>query len=239
MHAPITHIHSELSNQTLPWHGSDSESVYQKNLLDRRDELERYGWIDADITYRFNSHGFRSDEFDSSPSIMFLGCSHTMGTGLAQHQVYTSLVSQQLGLKCVNLGLSGGASDSAFRLANHYLLKIQPKIVFLLAPDQARLEILGIDRAQALNPWSKDALGQSNYYRQWLAVEENQRLNQEKNILAIELLCQRAQIKFAHLYSWHTVNHPDSTADKARDLSHWGPLRHQAIAAQVLETIGN
>lgn len=237
MHATIFHLHSNYANQEVMWFGGDSQQKYQTNLKEHRHELEKYNWIDHPITYKFNSHGFRSNEFNDRPSIMFLGCSHTLGVGLPVEMTWTHLVSQQLNLESCNLGLASGSCDSAFRIANHYIPKLKPQIVFLLAPDQARLEILGTDSIEALTAMDSTGLAKENFYRKWLSVEENQRMNQEKNILAIKHLCQVNNIKFANLYSWHTVNYGNDTADKARDLQHWGQLRNQDIANHALETI--
>lgn len=237
MHATINHLHTKFAGQQVSWFNSDSAQAYQQNLKNNRAQLEKYGWIDADITYKFNSHGFRSNEFSDLPSIMFLGCSHTLGVGLPLEMTWTHLVSQQLGLESCNLGLASSSCDSAFRLANHYVPKIKPSIVFLLAPDQARLEVLGVDSITAITAMDSTGLSQDKFYKQWLAVEENQRLNQEKNIIAIREICRQHNTKFTNLYSWHTVNYGNDTSDKARDLQHWGRLRNQDIANHVLETI--
>lgn len=237
MHASIVHLQSRYANQEVLWFGSDSQQRYQTNLKEHKDQLEKYNWIDNPITYKFNSHGFRSNEFSNKPSIMFLGCSHTVGIGLPVEATWPYIVSQKLNLEMCNLGLSSGSCDSAFRIANHYVSKIKPQVVFLLAPDQARLEVLGIDSIDAITAMDASGLAKETFYRKWLSVEENQRMNQEKNILAIKHLCHVNNVKFANLYSWHTVNYGNATADKARDLQHWGRLRNQDIANHVLETI--
>jgi hypothetical protein len=119
----------------------DTEQLYHKNLRDNYEELEKYGWIDRTILYKFNSLGFRCEEFTDDPSIMFLGCSHTQGIGLPIESIWPTIVSNELNLKCVNLGQAGCSSDTAFRLLHGYIDKINPKIVVYMDPPGMRFEL--------------------------------------------------------------------------------------------------
>ena len=97
-------------------------------------------WVD-EITYTFNSYGFRSDEFEEdNDSIIFLGCSHTMGVGLPSNRVWCHLVASSLGLRYFNLGIGAGSLDSAFRVFSEWYPIIKPKYVFLQKP-RPRAEI--------------------------------------------------------------------------------------------------
>ena len=102
-----------------------------------------------------------------------------MGIGLPLDDIFPTKVSSLLNLKCLNLGIAGSSSDTAFRLALHYLEKLRPKIVVLSILYPARIEILGIDSARNLAPgWGS----QPDLYKEWLSTEENIYLNKMKNM---------------------------------------------------------
>ena len=78
----------------------DTEERYLENLKLKRPEMESNGWINQEITYKFNSFAFRCNEFTSDPSILFLGCSHTVGVGLPIEHTWPTIVANNLNLKC-------------------------------------------------------------------------------------------------------------------------------------------
>ena len=118
-------------NTSVNWLNTDSREEFLKNLKNDHAKLVKNGWIKNPISYTFNSEGFRSEEFTQDDSILFLGCSVTMGIGLPLVDIFPTKVSTALNLKCQNLGLAGTSSDTAFRLALHYLEKLRPKVVVL------------------------------------------------------------------------------------------------------------
>ena len=64
-----------LANQVVNWLTMDTEKRYKKHLANSntRKILEKFGWIDYDITYSFNEHGYRSDSFEQNCQILFNG----------------------------------------------------------------------------------------------------------------------------------------------------------------------
>jgi hypothetical protein len=225
------HHHKKFANTELLWYPYDDEETYQKNLLARRDELIRLGWLDRKITYKFNSVGHRGDEFQDG-SIVFLGCSITFGIGLPLECIYPTVVSAALDLPCANLAVSGSSSDTAFRLAEYWLPKLKPKIVIMMAPDKSRLELLD---KEVSNFRVSDYTRHSIFYQKWLMNEENSRLNQLKNILAIKSICSELSIKFLPFTVEQDFCFVES--DLARDLSHPGRLSHIGTADKILSKI--
>ena len=137
-----TSVHSSLANQTVYWLPMDTEERYNENLKKNSEQLAKFNWIGKSFTYEFNSLGFRCDEFNQDPSIVFLGPSSTLGTGLPLTMAYPHIVSEHLNLRCVNLGQRGGSADTAFRLLHGYIDKINPKIVVHMDQSGTRFEIL-------------------------------------------------------------------------------------------------
>lgn len=215
----------------LAWYPYDDAATYVKNLRSRHSDLVRLGWINANITYQFNSAGFRCDEFVHK-SVMFLGCSMTFGIGLPLHQLWTTRVSSALNLPCANLAVSGSSNDTAFRMAQYWVKQIRPCMAILMSPDASRMELLKTHPVH----YRVNAVGvQDQFYSTWLNDPENSRLNQLKNQWAIAALCHAQGVKF-HCYS---VSHDFCTVpdDWARDLSHPGAVSHQLTADKILATL--
>ena len=71
----------DLKNKTVSWLPMDTKELFLKhqNNKDTRKKLKELNWTEDSIEYKFNSQGFRSDDFNSKgESIVFLGCSHTI-----------------------------------------------------------------------------------------------------------------------------------------------------------------
>jgi hypothetical protein len=225
------HAYQPFANQTLQWLSSDTQELYEKNLKTRVEELNQFGWTDSGIEYQFNSQGFRCTEFDTDPGVMFLGCSHTMGIGMPESETWTSLVANELKLRCWNLGLGGTSNDVAFRMAYHWIPILNTKLCVLMCPDKSRLEIIQHnDSSLQIN------LGDSNppiECRAWYHSDHNAQINWIKNTMAIAEICRQHHVKFVYA----TVEKDFVKIDYARDLCHWGRKSHVMTAEKVLDCI--
>ena len=229
---PCFNVFYEHRNTSVNWLNADSQKTYFHNWRNFHDQLEKNGWIKKSISYTFNSEGFRSEEFTQDDSILFLGCSITMGIGLPLEDIFPTKVSTALNLKCLNLGLAGTSSDTAFRLALHYLEKLRPKVVVLSTLFPARMEILNFDKVINLAPrWGYH----SDLYKEWLATEENVYLHEIKNMLAIKYLCETIGSKFIYIDDIDTISNENNTL--ARDLLHPGINFHKSLSDIILEKI--
>lgn len=221
-------------NKTLYWYGSDSQENFLNNKKNNYDVLKSLGWLDKEIIYKINSHGFRSDEFTSDPSIIFLGCSFTVGIGVNLENSWTNLVSTRLNLKSSNLGVGGGSCDTAFRMCFNYIDIIKPKIVVVMPPSPYRYEIFlnDVSDPKMIGPWTE----KSEHYKIWSATEQNVKYQKLKNILAIEKLCCDRSIKFYNTENNTNIN--NILSDKhGRDLCHPGIDWHAMIAKEILSDL--
>lgn len=230
----------KLANSELPWLPMDTEALYKENLKTNFKMLNDWGWIDyKEFSYKFNSDGFRSEEFDfnQTPSLVALGCSHTIGIGVPYEQTWPFLLSSMLDLKCYNLGIGGSSNDTGFRLGYHYVPKLKPSIVAFLSPQPERLEIVASHSGKDFNSWSflpnSDNGKKFNFfYNSWIEYESNSFLNREKNILALKETCVRTNCLFVSI-PIESIR----TIDKARDLAHWGGKTNQFVAEKFYSTI--
>ena len=225
------HSNSSLANQTLLWHGTDSEELYQQNLIKNRSQLEQYNWIDQPIAYKFNNHGFRADKFDSiDPSVVFIGCSHTLGVGLPVESTWAHIVSSKLKLKNYNLGVTGSSNDTAFRLLYYWIEQLKPSLVIFLSADRTRLELhMNNDQIYNLGVWSTGFSMIDNFTKSWLVNDTNSNMNYLKNTLAIKQLCSEYDIKYLQedISAIYAI-------DTARDLQHYGKKTNRGIASMFL-----
>src|ERR1700756_242977 len=110
---------SARSNQTLDWLPSDTAENYVKK--------NKFGpnlYQPDTFKYKFNSHGFRCDEFNltSELPVVFLGCSSTEGIGLPlghtwAYQLHQKIVGKtDLKIPYWNLALGGTGIDTQAHL---------------------------------------------------------------------------------------------------------------------------
>jgi len=222
--------YSQYANQTLYWLRVDTKERYEKNLLEKRHLLEKNNWIDKSFTYKFNSHGFRSDEFTEKPTIMFLGCSLTFGMGIPVENTWCSLIAEELKLIPANLGISGSSADTAFRLCHGYIDLIKPKIIVFINPPEIRTEYFNNEEwPENLGIWyNKD----SEIFVKWSLDENNNYFQMQKNILGIKAMCYERGIKF--VYGDQKLI---PRIDLARDLLHPGIESNKKFAKIILKKI--
>jgi hypothetical protein len=236
----IQHQYSEHKNKELAWLIIDYEITYENNLKNNKEQLEKYNWIDNQFTYKFNRHGFRSEEFTDDDSIMFFGCSNTVGIGLPVENTWAYQVAKKLDLKCFNLAIGATGPDTAFRLANHYIPQIKPKIVVYAEPHPTRFSLFSIDDVYQFSTHNIISLkhGETkkfeSFYEHWVLNDENIKLNSLKHKLAIQALCQQHNIKFVFAESYSELY---CGIDLARDLMHAGVKSNKIFAELILSRI--
>lgn len=232
----IAHPYTNYAHNEVFWLPTDTKERYDQNLATKRYLLEKFGWVGKEIKYKFNSLGFRSEEFDQEDQAVFLGCSFTVGVGLPVEDTWAYHISKNLNLKCYNLGIGGGSMDLAFRLSYFLLKEIKPKIVFLLCPSEFRCEIFEQNDLKTFLPGEQDRLlAGHGYYKSFISNKINDNMNRQKNLMAIRCLCDDLRIKFISLdQSYHI---PDTHRDYARDLWHGGPLANKSLAELFLNKL--
>ena len=86
------------------------------------------------ISYKYNSKGFRDDEWpeDLSDVIWCVGDSFTVGIGQPFEETWPSLLQKKLGKRCLNIGQDGCSNDTmALRIKEIYKLH-SPKLIVVM-----------------------------------------------------------------------------------------------------------
>lgn len=186
-------------------------------------------WQANSFTYKYNSCGFRSREFnldEMNPVILTLGCSHTVGVGVPQHDNW----AEQFGrtyfseYSVWNASLGGAGADTIARLAVNMIPIIKPSIVAILWPSLYRFE------TYENNPVFNGV---------WTMEEDNLQYesntaynNQMKNKTILDLLQKVYGFKLLSIDWDDTVEkvYDTVTWTKGRDGAHFGTDWHQQIA---------
>ena len=123
----------------LHWFDSDSENLYNKNLILYADN---WYYKNAKLSYQLNEYGHRSKDtanLNYDDYILFLGCSITFSIGLELEKTYPFLLSQLLKKDYYNLSVAGTGNDVIAHnlivwLTNHK----KPKLIVLQLTDRSR-----------------------------------------------------------------------------------------------------
>jgi hypothetical protein len=238
MQIPCDHSYTLHRNKQLLWIDSDSKEEFDANMQDpeRRMQLEKYGWDRPEIiTYQFNGHGFRCQEFDQSLGVIALGCSFTAGVGLPVDSVWPAIVGAKLNLPVWNLGIGGASMDTCFRLLYHYIHQLNAEYVLLLTPPDQRFELHTPDKVLCFHPQTI----YHNIQKWWYQCSSNGQLNYIKNVMAIAELCRQHNRRLI-------VQTPDNALfglphrdrwPPARDMLHVGTQEQKKCANLFLQAI--
>lgn len=239
-----SHFGKQHAGQVLNWLPSDTEENYNNHCQrpEYREYVKSKGWDKPDaITYRINSLGYRGDEFDfEKPCLLALGCSFSIGTGLPESDVWPWRLGKALNLPVVNLSWGGYSADTCFRLAEYFLPRLNIQLCVMVTPPADRIEMLidptefEVFMSQSNSRWFDSS---DIYLKHWITYEENSRLNNLKNTLALEMLCSKHQIPCQIYSAFEFFARSREEVEYARDYMHAGPLGHRQATEKILNDI--
>ena len=133
-------INRKLCNLRLKYFNTDIES--------RQIQTE----YNADIEYLFNSHGFRSKEFDDRGNfnVLSVGCSVTFGIGIPADKRYSRIfcdkIEKDTGKRVVdwNMAMPGESIDYIARIVLLSLSVLKPDVLITNFPSLARREFFDV-----------------------------------------------------------------------------------------------
>jgi hypothetical protein len=228
------------AGKTVTWCPSDSEDRWDANMADpkQRAKLEEYGWTKDNVSYTFNKDGFRSEEFTYEPedSVLFLGCSLTVGIGMTLEDTWAYKVASRLGLRRYNLGVGAGGPDMCFRLAYHWIPRLRPKYVVMLTPSAGRMEILDKNTNFLYLPTHTN---NSPFYINWLLYPANADMNRLKSVMGVQTICNSIGIPLIEIrVDKIVVPHAGAKHQEwARDLMHPGRDWHKRVELEIMEKL--
>lgn len=153
--------------------------------------------------YKTNSHGYRCPEFSPLPSggknVVVLGCSHTFGEGVEEHQTWVHKLKENCStgpydvLRWWNLGYPGASGDFMVRVLYGTEKVLFPKLIICCWPAISRRERL-------------EHLGHTTFLvggHEFLKYENGctDRFNLKKNIFFVEKFAEHAGAKVFHCFA--------------------------------------
>lgn len=105
----------------LKFYPADDENRFLNNL---KTQPADWHYRTKDITYKLNSRGYRTQEFntiDWANSVVLFGCSCTFGIGVDEDETISHYLSNILGRPVINMGWPGGSNMAM--LMNSLILK--------------------------------------------------------------------------------------------------------------------
>lgn len=135
----------KIANTSTEWFGTDIEANLEKN---------KPTYKKGEFDYKFNSVGFRSNEYDNTDSIKILysGCSVTEGIGLPPEHIWSSFLNDKIAtevgkpVKLFSVARGGSSIDTIIRMVYISIESgFKPDCVKLLLPPPTRQEVLYID----------------------------------------------------------------------------------------------
>ena len=123
------------------------------NFLPKSQTVTRQG-----IHYSANDQGWRThnNSGDTGSGTMFIGCSYTLGVGVALEDTWAHRVWQSHGTDCFwNLGMGGAGLDTMSRMFWHWAPLLKPERVYVLPLFEPRREFATDDGYHMISSTSK------------------------------------------------------------------------------------
>ena len=215
-------------NVVTNWSGTDNEENFKRN--------PKPGYTADSIVYKYNSHGYRTQEFDTvKPSMLCLGCSFTEGVGVNIQDTWSAHLQERFSEHNVyNLGIGGCSGDTVTRTLYSIGNMLNIDTVFILWPHFYRYEVYNPGAPIAMFP------GNDQGYTPGILTDTHFYNLRQKNRAIVALLKQLHGYNVIEEYVdtvWHT-GRPGAGADNGRD-NHPGPIWHKHIANLLLEKYDN
>jgi hypothetical protein len=243
----IKHRNSSKANKTLQWSGTDSKELYNQHYAKQeyRKHLESY----ENLSYSYNSYGFRCPEFDCRPSGLAFGCSHTEGVGIFVEDTWPNKLANKLSMHVWNLGVGGASLDTVYRLLNYCVDKtnysdnfdLDLRFIAINIPPILRFEFVNIENEyQNMSPSLISSLPQyyskDMFLKEWFLTDLNSQIRQTMVLDAIKFTCAKHKIPLVYTYA-ELDEHLHSHNERARDLMHYGAAYQQSVADDIYNQI--
>ena len=254
---------SNINNTTCSFFPMDTEELFNSSCYT---QPENWIYHSKHITYTFNEYGHRCNSpniVTQSNYILFSGCSHTMGVGLALEDTYPYLLSQKLNLPYYNLAVGGSGRDVLSYNLNSFLSKFSPPVLMVVQlPEVGRFTIKYNPVGDAtgfcmFGPWmmnpdykidiSSDCI---NLYKAIVSLKTIDFFETNCFMFDMQLQClskllaaTTKTLTFTEddlfLFTKQELDTHNNTADKARDNQHYGIVSNSRAANTILAKYSN
>jgi hypothetical protein len=182
--------------------------------------------------------------------IVAYGCSFTYGVGLAEDELWTTTVANELGVECLNLGMGGCGMDYIYLNTMTYLKNtdIKPKFVIIQCPEPARMVMRSLDNFEMSGPSFPGTNGAIDMYNQ--AIKDNSYLHNTYlawhgtmtfwkaagvPVYFWSQNCEWSDVLLGIEFDWHWPTDAEKSLpeNRARDLGHF-PSSYQIRTGMII-----
>ncbi len=223
-------------SKVLKWCPMDTEELYQYNISNNKSLMEKLNWIDNDITYSFNEHGFRSDSFEKHCTILTNGCSQTMGIGLPLEDMWSKQIANHYNTNYHNLAVAGSDFQHLAQRSAYWLPIIKPKIYILKEPPADRFNFWNDENFEVSTAhYTEKELLKQRTLVDIVSNEANTEWYRYSSLTLIENLCKQLDIKLIVIPTTRIhPNNNESETDLARDLEHHGRIENSYTTEWII-----
>ena len=128
--------------------------------------LEHFNNYPKKVYYKYNSKGFRDNEWpeDVSDVIWCVGDSFTLGCGQPQNESWPALLEKITNKRCINLGQDGASNDTIALRVQEIQKVYNPKLIVIMWSYLHRRRVNGIDQLHDKNDFG-DAADIKNFLK--------------------------------------------------------------------------
>lgn len=242
----------EVIGSKQKFYSTDDSKTFKYNC--KKFQGKDWQWRDADISYSFNSHGYRTKEFGdvNKDFVLGFGCSYTEGVGLPKEDIWLHQYCEKLGIDYVNLGKASTGMDIQYYntlLWRNSKLPL-PKLVVCQWPQKFR-KSFGFQEGDSIRlaDMSETPTKDGQWWGKRYIMDEGEMnintlgwflaMNNTWKSLGVPVLNFSWEhditedLKFAE-YDIHFVDPAGVGSMQARDCTHDGPEFHKLTSDQLL-----
>lgn len=230
---------------TQNWTGADHFKRFYSNKVLRPNNFSIKHYSENPIKYNFNNEFYRTpDDFNSeSTGNMYLGCSHTFGTGLYLEDTWSYKLNSFVGGKFWNLGVEGSGFSTAYRVFMHYIEKLKVTNVFMYAPYPFRSEFYDKPKWKRLAT-NKKGLDANSALGKVVLNFHTAFITSTMVLKSIDYECEKRGIDFyfynveGNFIPGRDISHEVLSKNKqrcARDLIHFPTFYHDTLCETFLD----
>jgi hypothetical protein len=214
---------------------SDTSGI---DSLDLCLDQEHFRSYHKDISYRYNSRGFRDDEWpeDLSNVIWCVGDSFTVGIGQPIEETWPCLLQEKIGKRCLNLGEVGCSNDTIAMRVKEICKLHSPKTIVVMWSYWSRRRINNKDVHHV-----KSDFGVGEDLRNF--VKNYESCLNEKTIIIHSIIPKEDSFKKLPAYILKKQGIQDIISfpqlDYARDHHHFDIMTSQLVTDLMVEKINN
>lgn len=242
----------------VDWIPNDTKEEFEKHLRMYPDSEHLNDYKDNPIEYKLNNYGFRTDDdfFDGDTGTVYLGCSHTFGTGHHLKNVWSYKLHQRIGEgKFFNLSCGGTGIASHYYFLKYFSDKLNIKKVYHYFPPEVYYRYGFMNQDGKIDVFANffDGSGgtETEMWKKYLVHDSYNEFHNEVHKDAItnvcsEIGCDYIRIEDSYL-TWRKTKEGNSRFcdpyhkkwTPARDLLHYYSEHHDKIANKFLQSSGN